>query len=208
MNYTYRFLEAGDFSQFIKLHKTKNTFMNHPLTEADKKEYIDRLAWLFFQPDYRVSGCFLEDRLVAVSAARYFRNKMAACSHGQCFNIEYNGFNHFSLYAEVFYNILRLLTTQAESLGIFQMYMARELSEGLAMARYYKRLVEKNVYTSADIRYIYMLDKIYKKGDVEILEPHEFFFRPDNKVKRDTLISLLTLKPEFREELIRKDQQP
>lgn len=209
MEYTYRFLEEDDFPQLIDLHKSKNTFMNQPLTEAEKRVYIDRITWLFFQPDYKVAGCFLDDKLVAVSGCRYFKNKMAAYTHGQCFNLSYKDFNYATLFAEVLFNITTLITDYAESLGIYQVYMARELSEGLAFYRYYKRFV-KNKYNSLFVepRYIYMLDKIYKKGDIGILTPHEFFFRPDNVVVRDTVISFLILRPEVRENILRINQQP
>lgn len=207
MNYTYRFLEADDFPNFINMHKGKNSFMNRPITEEEKEKYIARLGWLFFQPDYKVIGCFLGDQLLAVGGCRFFKNKMAGYVHGQCFNLNYNDFNYISLFAEVCLNFIRMFMEYAEQLGIYQIYMARELSEGLTMNRLFKRTVKKHPLF-ANLRYLYMLDKIYKTGDVEILEPHEFFFKPDNVVKRDTLVSFLILKPELREELLRINQQP
>lgn len=208
MNYTYRFLGPADFHQFMHLHETKDTFMNQSISIEEKKEYLERLAWLFFQSDYKVAGCFLEDRLDAVIGCRYFKSKMTGYFHGKCFNLSYSGFNYLSLFAEVLGNLTRLITTHAESLGIYQIYMAREFNEGQSIHRLYNRTINKNPISITDIRYIYMMDKIYKPGDTEILEPHEFFFKPHNVVTRDTLVSFLILKPELREEILRINQQP
>jgi hypothetical protein len=208
MNYTYRFLENDDFQQFIGLHKTKNTFMNAPLPEAEKKVYIDRLTSLFYQPDYKVAGCFLGTELIAVGGCMYFKNKSAAYTHGQCFNLNYENFNHVFLFGEVFFNFCKLITNHAETLGIYQVYMSRELEEGITFYRYYDRLVKRNFKSLfTDLRYFYMLDRIYKKGETDISEVHSFFFKPEGVVKRDTLISFLTLKPESRIDLLRIDQQ-
>lgn len=207
MNYTYRFLEADDFSQFINLYKEKGTFMNEKISPEEHRKYIDRLAWLFVQPDYKSVGCFIGDKLVALCNGRFYPRAGTWYSHGQCFNLPYTSLNQYREFSLVFANLGRKLTDYAESIGIYQFYMAREINEGIAFYKLHTRTVSKGE-APLDVRYMVFPDRIYRKGDAEILEQHKFFFRPDNEVKKDIFVSMFVLKPEFRENILRINQQP
>lgn len=207
MNYTYRFLEAADLPQFVSLYNRKETFMNEKMSLDEKIKYIERLTWLFSQPDYKSVGCFEEDKLVAVCNGRFFRETGTWYGHGQCFDLNLKSISQYREFRSVTARLIRVLSDYAESIGIYQFYSARELSEGLSFYKLQARTIQKGE-EPIEVRYIVLPEKIYRKGDTEILEQHRFFFKPDNQVKKDVFVTLFVLKPELREELLRINQQP
>jgi len=207
MTCTYRFLEPEDFPQFVNLYKTKSTFMNEKQSEDEKQKYIDRLSWLFFQPNYRSAGYFINDILVATINGRFFKNTGSWYTHGKCFNLNYNTLTQVKEFATITAKLSRILTDYAEAMEIYQFYSAREISEGITFYKMQKRIMEKG-QEPINVRYISFPERIYRAGDTSVLEQHSFFFKPENLVTRDTFVSLFVLKPEFREELLRIDQRP
>lgn len=199
-NYNYRFLDQSDFDSFIDLHKSKNRFMNNQLSEIEKEAYLDRLVWSYQQDNYKVAGCFYDDKLIGVVGGRFFKEFTTWYVHGQCFNFNNDSLFQAKLFFKVQYDLLRKLTLHGEQLGIYQFYQARELQEGKIEFEFHDRLMEKGRLPLND-RYTFFWDKIYRPGDA-ILEPHKFFFRPDMVVKIPVLVSLNLLKQEYRKEYL------
>jgi hypothetical protein len=199
MAFEYRFLAPSDFDSFINLHRSKDKFMNRHLTNDEKAEYLNRLSRNFFESNYKVAGCFENDKLIAVTGGKFFQQQGVFYGHGQCLDLSNQSLAAGNLFFDLWSNFARMTTDHAESLQIYLGYNARELSQGLSFYRYSKRMP----LPEAREKWMWGPDRIYQPGD-NILDIHQFFFRPYNTVRFPTIVFCTFMKPEERERQVLK----
>ena len=198
--YTIKFLEAENQDQYVDLIKSHNSFMGAQLTTEQKETEIEAAIRAFNDPRNKTVGIFNKiGDLVAVNSGYFFDN----FPHWYVYRV-YQRLEEKSLLAAVKNFAINVssvfhLVQYAESRGYFSYYNKFSLSHQMSWEKAYKLLTNK---TDFKWQYNYLWEHVYMPGDTCKFKNHEFFFANDKIVKMPTVITLVTLKQEYRRKFI------
>jgi hypothetical protein len=202
-NYTTRFLGPDDLNNYMDLQRSWNSFMGVAMTPEQKKADEELSLLAYHDPRNKVAGTFdPTGTLVSINSGYFFDE----FPHWYTYRIfqrtgdtSLNGVvRNFALALST----VNLLTQYAESKNYFTYYNRFSLSHQKSWEKGYHLLKTKANIT---FRYNYMWEYIYQPNEGCRFRNHKFFFPTEATLPVPSVITIGTLKQEYRREYLIKN---
>lgn len=198
-NYETRFLGPEDLTDYMDLQRSWNSFMGVPMTPSQKKADEELSLSAYHDPRNKVAGVFNpQGELISVNSGYFFKE----FPHWYTYRIfqrtgETSLAGAFRSYA-VALSTVQLLIQYAEDMNYFTYYNKFSLPHQIAWEKGFNMINSK--IKTYKFRYNYMWEHIYQPNEGCKFRNHQFFFPTDNVIPVHTVITIATLKQEYRRE--------
>jgi hypothetical protein len=199
-NYETRFLGTDDLNDYMDLQRSWNSFMGVPMTPTEKKEDEELSLSAYHDPRNKVAGTFNPDgKLVSVNSGYFF----AEFPHWYTYRIfQRAGETSLTSAVRTFalsLSTVNLLTQYAESIQYFTYYNRFSISHQMSWEKGHKLLMNR---LGSPFRYNYMWEQIYQPNEGCKFRNHQFFFPNGRTLPVHSVITIGTLKQEYRREYL------